>query len=370
MNADPYVRPSLRATRDRVPDPAVEVGAWVEQLEDLLAGRSPQGSAHDAYDLLALTARLRRCRPDLLTELRAAPLMEEATAAAAAAGGELARRALTVPNPDAWLAEVRALDDSWDELDDPAGRAGRAARLIADLDDADLVSNAAAQVGEADHDLVGKLGECTRWLVDHADAFFPASVWVQAVGLALRPDLPEFDPGLARTAEKYKVLLNAFVAAEEELAFAGQPPLPAGVTRLLRLGKSAGRGPDALHFPGWLGVTWAESAAASRPAPPGGLRLRRWSAPGGAFFAALVLPGPVTDPATTLLRLLFHDPAGDPAHALRDKPVRLASVRGTIGAKGCAIFTLQDFAGFLAEPRLEVGDPPQVWQEEPDEAAP
>jgi hypothetical protein len=370
VNADRYVRPSLRATRDRVPDPAVEVGAWLEQLEDLLAGRLLQGSAHDAYDLLALTARLRRCQPALLNELQAAPLIDQAASAEVAAGKELAHRALTVPNPDAWLAEARALDDSWDDVDDPAVRASRAARLIADLDDADLVSHACTQLSEADPDLAVKLAECGRWLTDHADTFFPASVWVQAVGLALRPDLPEFDPGLARTAEKYIVLLDAFVAAEEELAFAGQPPLPAGVTRLLRLGREVDRGPANLHFPSWFGVTRAESAVASRLASSSGLKRKRWSAPGGAFFADLVLPGPVTDPATTLLRLFFHDPAGEPAHNLRGQPVRLATVKGTIDAEGRVIFTLRDFAGAPSERRLEVGDPPQLWREEPDEAAP
>jgi hypothetical protein len=370
MNAEPYVRPSLGATRDGVPDPATEVGAWLEQLDDLLAGRTPQGGAHDAYDLLAATARLRRCRPALLAELGASPLLDRAGEALAAVGPDLARRALTVPNPDAWLAEARALDDAWDDVDDPAGRTACAARLVADLDDADLVCVTAARLGEDDAELARALDGCDRWLADHADAFFHASVWVQAVGLALRPDLPEFDVVLARTAEKYVVLLDAFIAAEEELAFAGQPPLPPGVARLLRLGGVADHGPAVLHFPNWLNITRAKAGAAARQAPPAGLRLRRWSAPGGAFFAELVLPGPVTDPARTPLRLFFSDSAGESARALARQPVRLASVPGVIDDEGRVLFTLQDFAGAPDERRLEVGDPPQFWREEPDETTP
>src|SRR5439155_24959971 len=111
---------------------------------------------------------------------------------------------------------------------------------------------AAARLGEADVDLARALEGCNRWLADHADAFFPASVWVQAMGLALRPDLLEFDPALVRTAEKYVVLLDAFAAAEEELAFTGQPPLPPGMARRLRLEGLAGRGDAILFFPSWL----------------------------------------------------------------------------------------------------------------------
>jgi hypothetical protein len=344
MNADRYVRPALRATRDGVPDSAVEVGAWVEQLEDLLAGRLPQGSAHDAYDLLALATRLRRCRPALLTELNAAPLMKQAAGAAAAAGSELARRALTVPNPEAWLAEARALDDSWDEVDDPVGRSARAARLIADLDDADLVSNATAQLGEADHDLAGKLGECARWLVDHADAFFPASVWVQAVGLALRPDLTDLDPGLARTAEKYVVLLDAFVGIEEELAFAGQPPLSPGVTRLLRLLRTADRG---LTVIGWMPrrIRRRTPLAAKTPvasAPSEGLVT--WTEPGGRYYAVLPIPAEAFEDESLTLTIFDDNDRLAGVFGSKHPPARvtLASVPATVDPEGRALFRIED----------------------------
>jgi hypothetical protein len=63
--------------------------------------------------------------------------------------------------------------------------------------------------------------------------------------------------------------------------------------------------------------------------------------------------------------MFFSDSAGNPA--LARQSVRLAGVPKTIDAEGRAVFVLRDFADAPVEPRLEVGDPPQIWREEPDE---
>src|SRR5947209_883474 len=109
MNANRYVRPGLSATRDRVPDAALEVGCWLDQLADILEGTDAQGPVDEAYDLLALWGKLRRVRPELLADPEAKGDLARLEGLVAERGPELAAQALAVPNPQGWLEEARAL---------------------------------------------------------------------------------------------------------------------------------------------------------------------------------------------------------------------------------------------------------------------
>src|SRR5262249_7297041 len=157
--------------------------------------------------------------PELVAESQGGEALGQATKLLQTEGPRLAGLALTVPHPAAWLQDARALEGSYEDVLDPADRAAWAERVLADVDDADLVLHAAGRCGVADADLERDLEASAAWLVGHADSFLAAGAWVQAVGQALRPDLAAADPGLGRTADKYVVLLDALEAAEAELSF-------------------------------------------------------------------------------------------------------------------------------------------------------
>src|SRR5437588_685065 len=59
----------------------------------------------------------------------------------------------------------------------------------------------------------------------------PPGFWVQTVAPALRPGLADFHPRLARTAEKYVLLLDALEDMHADLTFARPPPLAAETAR-------------------------------------------------------------------------------------------------------------------------------------------
>lgn len=57
--------------------------------------------------------------------------------------------------------------------------------LLLQLDEADLVSVMAEQLGRRDEDLEDELDVCHEFLVDHVDAFLPAVLRAQIVGQVL-----------------------------------------------------------------------------------------------------------------------------------------------------------------------------------------
>lgn len=201
----------------------MEAEEWVSTLEDILEGRGHAVRAMAGYDLIAGDGKLSRLRTDLLERAEGIiPFLRARDAIEAGAPG-LISDALTVPNCEAWLEDAKAFGRSYDEDLDlwiPERRCEEAINLIADLDDAEVVSRVARAFGQTDTDLEADLAKCLAWLGKHANLFLPASVWVQAVAMGLRPSLRSH-PILGRTAEKFAVLLDAFLAAEKELRFEG-----------------------------------------------------------------------------------------------------------------------------------------------------
>lgn len=217
---NPYVRPSLSATLVGLTDPRGMVRNAAVLLEDALEHRITEGQAHAAYDLLASWGKLRRVRPELLAEAGADGFMPRAKRHI----HELIPLALTVPNTEAWLDWVRKFDASYEEVIAEAERVRWAGQLIGDLDDAELVAAVAEEQGHQDPELKAGLDSCRNWLRRRADLFYAASVEIQGIGQSVRPDLAAAEPALARTAEKFVWLLDAFVQVEEELTFSHQRP--------------------------------------------------------------------------------------------------------------------------------------------------
>src|ERR1019366_8722029 len=123
MSSNPYIRRGLEATRLHIPDPEIEIDDWLDKLGDLLDERSLQRRVHQAYDLFALCAKLKRVRPTLLAKHDMNGVLKSAEAIVAEKGHDLVQQALTIPNPEAWLQDAPNLVDSYEDLIDPSQRA-------------------------------------------------------------------------------------------------------------------------------------------------------------------------------------------------------------------------------------------------------
>jgi hypothetical protein len=339
MNTTPYVRLALTATRRGVADAAAVAEGWVDRLDVLLSGAGEQAPAQGAYDLLALWAALRRLRPDLLTQMDGLGASARADREIQDQGRAAATLALEVLNPEGWLEEARELLADNEVEPDPAELTARAVALLADLDEADLVVWAARALGVPPAaDLEQALRACAAWLEQHADVFLHAAVYVQAVALGLRADLPAVDLNLAWTADKYVLLLDRLEEAEAELSATGEPLEPALFEAARRRFLTAAQAPDARR---WLPPLrpWQAAAAAG----PGGQphpRALRWRSPDGRREATLVLPS-VSDPVreTGQVRLNFF--AGEePARSPVPETVHLAGVPAAVETEGTATFVL------------------------------
>ncbi len=370
MGSNRYVRLNLTATQNHIPDPAIEVEVWLDRLEELLACWGPKPDPLDCYDLLALWARLQRTRPDLLAQLEGNQELAGAETLLAERDPELARLALTVPDPPTWREETRALEASYEELIDPVERSTLAENLLTDLDDAELVLHSARRHGVDDPQLDKELQVCRTWLMRHADLFLAASVFVQAVGMTFRPELADEDYDLALTALKYERILDAAEEAEAELAFVGLTPFHPSVIKALaqqyqQKAEKSTLVPAAAPEPGprilevYRQALESPFALAAKPEPAPQLNIVRWDSPDRRWVAHL--PIPEHSQETWLLR--FYTADGDAGRALAGQVVRLDGVEARIDGEGRATFSRHDLEqAAQRDLRLEVGSDRTIWK--------
>lgn len=370
--SEPYIRPNLAATRDGIPDPAAEVECWLDRLEDALRDAGPEVTAdapgpQEAYDWLALAAKLNRVRSELIDQCDGAEELPRVWAMLDGHGAELARRALHVLNPDAWLEAAERFETWLDESPDVAAETERAVELLEDLDEGELVLAAARRFGVADADVEAGVERCVDWLCQHADTFLAASVYVQAVGMALRPDLESEDYDLGVTALKFLHLLDAAVAAEADLTLAHVQPLPAAVVQGLYDKYLEDRQRQRAAFVAAMALTWLPHlrrrvAGRGEEAVQVEARVWEWNSPDGQWTARLVIPDPPPRGDEEALSLAFFDAAHREAADLIGWPVVLAGVDGTIGERGRAPFELGALRATGQAPRLYVGTDQVEWE--------
>ncbi len=366
MNDSPYIFPELTATRGGIPDPLVEVDSWLSQLQDLL-DTGPE-TADEAYDLLALWAKLRRVRPELIEQLSGREVSAQATAVLTARGTEWASRALTIPNPPRWLEGTQALEQAFEQVGTAEQRSRLAECLLTDLDDATLVLYAARWLGVEDRDLESDLTPCLDWLAANAELFLPAAVHIQAVGMALRPDLSEFDYGLAVTALKYLDMLCVMEAAEDELALAHVPQLAPSDARRLAAECQQQRERIAAVAATYLSLAaklrdrmrHLPLARAGEAGPQASLLWWVWSSPAGDLTARLTIsPEPVGD---ARVMLEFLDAAQERVTGLAGQPVMLHGVPTSIDPSGKATFRLSQLLETDQPLVLRVGTEQIEWR--------
>lgn len=378
--SEPYVRHSLAATRDGVPDPATEVACWLDRLEDARRDAGPDVTPEnpgpqEAYDCLALAAKLKRVRPTLIDELDGVEELRQAWAMLDAHGAELARRATSVLNPEAWLEAARAFDRSLDEPLDEGEESEGAVELLEDLDDGELVLALARRFGVTDPEIEAGVERCQAWLCEHADTFLAASVYVQAVGLGLRADLESQDYDLAATALKFDVLLDAAEAAEADLTLAHVQPLPPAVVDGLCKAHLEDRQRKRAAVMVALTLTWLPDmrrrvAGRGEQAVQVEARVWEWRSPDGQRLARLVVPDPPPRGDEEVLCLAFFDRAHREAADLIGQSVVLAGVERVVGQRGRAAFELGALRTQGEAPRLYVGIDRVEWDllmETPDQ---
>ncbi len=225
MNEELYIRSDLTATRQQLADPALLIDLWLDRLLDLWQVPSGDRISY-SYDLLAGWARLKRARPDLVANTGRLDEWGAVDAEIRSQGLELARLAVQLPDPDGWLDEADRYENALYAPVEDADLGEWSERLLTDLDDADLAVWAVRQLDRPAENLEEKLKKCGSWLEEKAAAFAPCGVYIQAVGLSLRPDLPLYDLALAWTADKYVVLLDALEEVESLLTCSPCPVFP------------------------------------------------------------------------------------------------------------------------------------------------
>lgn len=366
MSESPYISPKLAATQAGVPDPLIEVDGWLSQLQDRLAP-GPE-TAVEAYDLLAAWAKLRRVRPELTAQLDGGDALMRSEALLAASGATLAIEALTIPNAQAWLEETQALVESYDEAGDSAARSELAERLLTDLDDAELVLHASRRCGVDDGELEADLARCQEWLAEHVELFLAASVHVQAVGMAIRPDLADFDYGLAVTALKYLDVLQVAETAEEELSLAGVQQLDAAIARHVAAKLKQQRNLPVVARAAFLSVfavqlrnrlqrgAWARAAAATVREP---LWWWEWRAPAGDLQARLTIPPQPVPDQQVFVEFVGQD--RQRAMELAGQGVTLHGVEATIDSRAKAAFPLDQLLDTEEPLVLRVGPDRDEW---------
>lgn len=222
---NPFVNPALAATRCELPDPKLAIEPWLDRLADMDEGVHAVGESEWAFDHLVTVAALWRVRPELLSDEETQRL-EKWSASAETGMHELLPLAIALPDIDGWIDEAERMDAAWwDPAFPAADQAAWAAQVLRDLDEVDLLLGLAR-----DHqrkypkarfvEKFARLDRETRaawaWFLDNLDAFEPASLHVQALGMAMRPEIRP-DEVLGEAAEKVVLILEELERTEREL---------------------------------------------------------------------------------------------------------------------------------------------------------
>lgn len=341
MKRSPFYRPSLAATRgDRLPWQE-EVRGWLDQADDWLTGLAAGTDSERAHDLVALTGKLERLAPDLLTQLDGRGTQPRLTAAVAAGGRELIDLALRVIDLDGWHEEMDAiLQVAESPSADAAELVHWAAELLDELDDAELIWWAGRRAGLEPTGLRADLDQCVREVVRSESAFRHAGVFVQALARPILPDLADVDPDLAETTRKLVYLLDQLEEVEADLA--PLPPWnlqepPALVGRIEPAADDAPPGVIPAFIPA---PPIAARPSAEEPAVPA----FRWKQAGQRGEARLLVPQKA--PPDGKLYLEF---SGGSFGGLA---VVLGGLRGTVDPEGFAAFDWEELRA--VEPFLDL----------------
>jgi hypothetical protein len=302
---------------------------------------------------------------ELLAGLDGSGLLTQAERWMNGRGRELVAAALTLFRSHSWLEAASGLESAFEEPAPFDSRHAEAERLLREWDDAELVLYAARRLAADATGLAGELAACQSWFSEHSELFVAATVYGQGVGMTIRPDLADFDYGLAVTALKYVDVLRATASAEAELALAGVRPLDSQVAQeLVARYVHQRRQAAAARFV--ILAAALRQRMHSRVMAAAGEELTlepplwwEWISPEGELLARLTIPAHATQAEEVVLE--FVGPDQRRATQLAGQPVTLHGVPATIEPQARAVFPLASLLE-TAEPLvLRVGPDQTEW---------
>jgi hypothetical protein len=365
--ASRYVKPELLDTHRGTADPRPLVCRWLQEAASLLAA-AEDASPRQVQRLLSLWQGLARLRPELLEgcdETGTAPALDAwARARGASLAAELPRF-----NAEGWRKKLAALEASYEEDATHEQQAELAIDLLTELDDAQLAALALHRLSarnadyKGDGEFIESIESADAECVSQADVLLPASTYVQAVGLALRPDLLEHDAELALTAVKFEAILAAAEEAEAALSLRPLPRTAAMVQGLVAAYRKslASRPSPAPTVRGYPREVLPRAIALAAEQAPSAPRVLWWQSPDHRYRAGLALPSRPADESAPLVTA-FSTADGQPARDLAGSLVRLAEAPTSIGQDAKARWTLRDVTRTGRDLVLEVGTPPVPWE--------
>ena len=206
-------------------------------------------------------------------------------------------------------------------------------------------------------------------MAENADLFLAASVHAQAVGMTIRSDLQAIDYGLAVTAQKYLIVLQAAEVAESELAMEGIEPVAAEVTQRLlarfRQQRDLARSARAL-FLSAVAVELRKRmrhvalARAGGAAPLEPLWWWEWHSPTGDVVARLTIP-PQPAPDQQVV-VEFVGPDQRRATGMAGEPITLHGAEAEIDEQGKATLALTSLLDTEEPLLLRVGAKGIPWR--------
>lgn len=237
-----FVRPNLQATRDGVVDPKSLVELWLDRLEDILRVVDGGGEvgAQEAFDLLACVGKLERARPELVIEAGDEGEFARAKAILAEQGKELAKLAVSVLNPEAWLEDAKGLE-AWLDADSTTEEeaVSRTTDMFDDLADVAVAREVAWKICHGITELEWatiseRMDPCFEWLEDdNWILFLDASCFIQSLGATIRADIYENLSPLCFTTGIIEDFLDVAEDAENDMAGRNIKSMPPEVVKRL-----------------------------------------------------------------------------------------------------------------------------------------
>lgn len=204
--------------------------------ENIDVWRKLPGDPDAAYDLLALSAKIRRMKNGLITDPEDVKLVEELNAILKNSGEQIKIAAAMLPNPSSWLKTAENFLNIVMDPDKMSSEQAEfyAVELLDDLDTAELVETALIDSDLLPPEFTRDMDKCREWVGEHPYAFLHAAGYALVVAGSVREDILDYDLELASTLFKFEVVLEEAAAAKAFQECENVVPFPGFVLKGLK----------------------------------------------------------------------------------------------------------------------------------------
>lgn len=179
------------------------VRSWERDLQDSWAAYLEQEQPEDAYSVLTLVGKLRRCKPELITET-----VQKIACDMIGEIHEMTKKSLLLISPQNWLEQAKELAEKAHHIPRLAW-IDWASQLLDELDDGEIILYWAYMTGQVTPQLERGIADAHQFLMERERVFWVATLYIQDIGMTIREDLPSYDLSLTGTAEKWATLLDS-----------------------------------------------------------------------------------------------------------------------------------------------------------------